>query len=110
MSTHDGSSETHHDKPDDSLDRRFTGQLAHFYDEVIAKVHVTDAIFVLGPGEAKGELSKELGKTHGSGRSVSVEAASRMSDGQLVKKVREHFKLGDSNPGRGKDHSPEQSE
>lgn len=87
------SSESHHAVAGDIADRRFTGQLSHFYDEVIAKLAGTHAILVLGPGEAKGEFMKALHKSQPTGRTVTVEAAAKMSDAQLVKKVREHFEL-----------------
>lgn len=78
-------------RADDSHQRRFTGKLARFYEQVIGRIDGTAAVFILGPGEAKGELSRQLEKTGLAGRAVLVEAAERMTDGQLVRKVCKHF-------------------
>ena len=38
----------------DHQDRRFTGHLDRYYDEVIAAIHDAQSILIFGPGEAKG--------------------------------------------------------
>lgn len=80
-------------RADDSRERRFTGQLARYYEEVVARVAGTDAVLIFGPGEAKGELRRHLEKSGLAGRAVFLEAAERMSEGQLLRKVRQHFHL-----------------
>jgi len=76
---------------DDCRERRHTGLLARFYDEVVTCIAGTEAIVILGPGEAKGEFLAHLEKTGLAGRTVSVEAGARMTDGRLVRAVRKHF-------------------
>ena len=76
---------------DDSRERRHTGLLARFYDEVVACIAGTDSVLILGPGEAKGEFLGHLEKAGVSGRTVSLEAAARLSEGRLVRAVRSHF-------------------
>jgi len=75
---------------DDIRQRKSTFDLSSFYDEVISCIRGAEEIFILGPGEAKGELSKRL-EDYLRRRIVGVEAADRMTDPQIVAKVREHF-------------------
>lgn len=76
---------------EDNRDRRFANHLQRFYDEVIASIRDADAILIFGPGEAKGELQNRLKALHLDGRIVGVETTDKLSDRQIVAKVREHF-------------------
>ena len=76
---------------DDILQRELTGRLNGFYDDVISCVRGAEEIFILGPGEAKGELRKRLEKSHLGRRIVGVEACDKMTDPQILAKVREHL-------------------
>ncbi len=76
---------------EDRLERKFDSHLKVFYDEVIACLNGSDAILILGPGEAKGELHKRLASKKLRGRTVEVETADRMTDRQLGAKVAQHF-------------------
>ena len=76
---------------DDVQDRKFEHQIQGFYDEVIAAVNGAAALFVFGPGEAKGERVKRLAHEKPTTRSVNVETADKMTDRQIAAKVREHF-------------------
>lgn len=76
---------------DDSREREYTGHLAHYYDEIIAQLSEAGAILILGPGEAKGELQKRLEEDPSDTRRVAVETADKMTEPQLVAKVRHHF-------------------
>ena len=56
--------------------------------------HVGDAgkIFIFGPGEAKLELAKEMKKIKGrQERNVAVEACDRITENQIVAKVKSFF-------------------
>jgi hypothetical protein len=75
---------------DDIRQRKSTRQFSGFYDEVISCIRGAEEIFILGPGEAKGELRKRL-EDYLRRRIVGLEAADRMTDPQIVAKVREHF-------------------
>lgn len=76
---------------EDNRERRFEGELSKYYDEVIAHVRDAEAILILGPGEAKGELKARL-EHHGlGGRVVGVETVDKMTDGQIAAKVRERL-------------------
>ncbi|MDZ4401741.1 hypothetical protein [Prosthecobacter sp.] len=77
---------------DDVSQRKFTAQLHRYYEEVIACVREAEEIFIFGPGEAKGELHKELEKALPKGCVVVVETADKMTDRQIAARVRDHFK------------------
>jgi len=76
---------------DDVRQRELTGHLNRFYDEVVACIRDTESILILGPGEAKGELSKRLDKDNLSKRIVGVKTSDKMTDKQIVALVRGHF-------------------
>ena len=76
---------------EDQRDRRFTGQLDKYYDEVIAYIRDAESILIFGPGEAKGELGKRLGSEGLSGRIVGIETVDKMTDRQLAAQVRQRF-------------------
>lgn len=97
--------ETHHRQSgvsqpaDDIRHRELTGHLNRYYDEVVSCIHEAEAILIFGPGEAKGELKKRLEKNHLDGHIVGVETADKMTEPQVVAKVREHFLHGSAAAG-----------
>jgi len=48
---------------EDQRDRKYANQLNKYYDEVIAVIRSADAIQIFGPGEAKGELERRIGRS-----------------------------------------------
>jgi hypothetical protein len=85
---------------EDQRDRKYANQLNNYYDEVIAVIRGADAIQIFGPGEAKGELIKRIGRNGLKARMPATEATDRMTDRQISAKVREHFltKVGQEKP------------
>ncbi len=81
----------HQVKSDDSRQREFTGHLNIYYDAVIACIRDAEAILIFGPGEAKGELKHRLEKNKLSGRIAGIETVDKMTDSQIMSKVRKHF-------------------
>lgn len=78
--------------PGDQRDRQFAGHLDKYYDEVIKELGAAEAIFLFGPGEAKGEFQKRMaGKGHAE-RIVRVETADGMTGPQIAAKVRDYFR------------------
>lgn len=77
--------------PEDRRDLRFGQQLRQYYAAVIAAIRTADAILILGPGEAKGELQKQLEQEKLGGRIVDIETVDKLTEPQLVAKVRKHF-------------------
>ena len=76
---------------DDLRQRALTGDLNRFYDEVVDCIRDTESILVLGPGEAKGELSKRLEKDNLSRRIVGIKTSDKITDKQIVALVRGYF-------------------
>ena len=76
---------------DDQLDKQFTQQLNRYYAQVIAQLRGADSVLIFGPAEAKSELKRLLEREKGPPRRIEIEPADRMTDRQIVAKVREHF-------------------
>src|SRR5450432_1385469 len=79
------------DSAEDQRDRRFSGHLQKYYDEVIACIRSADSILIFGPGEAKTELEERLGHEGLRGRVVGMETVDKMTDRQVAARVRERF-------------------
>ena len=63
-----------------------------FYQQVIGLLRDSDTIVVFGPGEAKIELAKEIGKDgEMHTKEVAVEACDRLTENQLIAKVKTFF-------------------
>ena len=77
--------------PEDQRDKRFANHLHQYYAEVIAVIRHADSILILGPGEAKGELEKRLAHEKLSGRIVDIETVDKLTEPQIVAKVRHYF-------------------
>lgn len=76
---------------DDRRQKALTGHLNTYYGAVTAALRDAEAVLIFGPGEAKGELKKRMGKERLGGIIVGVETAERMTDRQIAEKVRRHF-------------------
>jgi len=76
---------------DDLRQRELTEHLNSYYDEVISSLRNAGAILIMGPGEAKVELKKRIEINNLNGRIIDVETVDKMTDRQIVAKVREHF-------------------
>ncbi len=75
----------------DVQERRFYEHLNAYYEEVIELLRDAESILVFGPGEAKGEFQKQIKSKASRERIVGVEAADKMTEPQLVAKVRKYF-------------------
>jgi hypothetical protein len=78
-------------KADDSRERDFMGHLGHYYADVIAAIREAESILIFGPGEAKGELKNHLDQAKLGGKIIAIETIDKMTDRQIVAKVREYF-------------------
>jgi len=76
---------------DDSRQRALTGELNIYYDTVIAALRDYGSLLLLGPGEAKKELQSRLAHSKLGARVGAIETADKMTDRQIVAKVRAHF-------------------
>jgi hypothetical protein len=75
----------------DHEDERSNGHLNNYYDEVLSYVRDAESILIFGPGEAKLELKKRLENMELHGHIVGIESAEKMTDSQIVAKVRQRF-------------------
>ncbi len=83
--------ESHLSKAEDARERHFDGQLNKFYDEVIGCVREAEEVFIIGPGEAKGELKARFERGGLGDRIVGVETVDKLTGPQIAAKVRARF-------------------
>lgn len=76
---------------EDVKDRQFGNHLNNFYDSVISVIRDAGSILIFGPGEAKGELAKQLERDGLKSHLLSVETVDKKTDRQISAKVRKHF-------------------
>jgi hypothetical protein len=76
---------------EDRLERKFDSHLKDFYDQVIACLRGSEALLILGPGEAKGEFHKRIKNKKLRGLVIELKTADKMTDRQLAAKVTQHF-------------------
>jgi hypothetical protein len=76
---------------EDTLERKLGNDRKDYYDDVITSIHGAEAILILGPGEAKGELLKRLKSKKLRDVIVEVETVDKMTDRQIAAKVGLHF-------------------
>jgi hypothetical protein len=78
---------------DDRRQGALTRELNVYYDAVIAALGDFKTVLLFGPGEAKGELRKRLTHANLGERIAAVEPSDKMTDQQIVAKVRAFFKV-----------------
>jgi len=76
---------------EDQRDHKFNAHLTQYYDKVIAHLDDAETILVFGPGEAKGELKKEIHRKGNPKQLVTVETTDKLTDPQIIAKVRKYF-------------------
>ena len=89
-----------YDSQDYSLESRIRerrrSELHKFYRRVIQQCEDADRIFLFGPGEARLELKKEMRRDMDRfAKIVGVERADRMTEQQVVSKVKAFFGVGE---------------
>jgi len=77
---------------DGKMEDRLKRQLKVYYQDIIKKIEDADRIYILGPGEAKIELKKEIQKKKEfASKKLHVETADKMTGKQIAARVREFF-------------------
>jgi hypothetical protein len=77
---------------DGKQQERIKRQLHAYYQEIMLSVRDATKILMLGPGEAKNELNKEMEKfPELAGKKITVETADKMTDNQVAARVRRFF-------------------
>jgi hypothetical protein len=72
-------------------EERHTLQLDQYYDDVIGRLGEPDALLLFGPGEAKLQLQERLGRSRTPWPRVAIESADKLTDPQIVAKVKAHY-------------------
>jgi len=78
-------------RAEDMRDKRFTKHLDSYYDGVITSIRDAEAIWIMGPGEAKSEIKKRLERQGLGGRILGTDTVDKLSDHQIAALVRQHF-------------------
>ncbi len=66
--------------------------LDRYYDEVITQLGQPEALLIFGPGEAKLQLKERLGRSKALSDSiVGIETTDKLTDPQIIAKVKEHY-------------------
>jgi hypothetical protein len=89
-----GPYEAHQVPADDTRQRALTGELNIYYGAIITAIRDCGSLLIFGPGEAKVELHKRLLRAKLGGRVAGVETEDKMTDRQVIAKVRAHFGVG----------------
>ena len=77
---------------DGKQEARIKRQLREYYQKIIRRIHDANEILILGPGEAKSEIKKELEKSKQFAlKKVTVEPADKMTERQIAARVRQFF-------------------
>lgn len=80
---------------DGKMEDRRKQQLKKYYRELIKTIQQADKTLIMGPGEAKKELKKEIEKSKALAQKiVKVEAQDKMTERQMIARVRSFFELG----------------
>jgi hypothetical protein len=73
-------------------EKRYRQHLDRYYDAVIGELAHPEALLILGPGEAKLQLKERLSRSKAlPGGAVSIETTDKLTDSEIVVKVKEHF-------------------
>lgn len=77
---------------DGKQQERINRQLHQYYQQIIRRIRDAAKILILGPGEAKTELKKEMEKSRElAAKKITVETADKMTERQIAGKVRQLF-------------------
>jgi hypothetical protein len=72
-------------------EERYGQHLDRYYDEVISQLGQPEAVLIFGPGEAKLQLEERLSRSKAlSEHIVGIETTDKLTDPQIVAKVKEH--------------------
>jgi hypothetical protein len=73
-------------------EERHGQQLDRYYDDVIGHLAGPERLLIVGPGEAKGELAQRFRRSKAHvGCVVDVETADKLTDAEIVARVKQHF-------------------
>jgi stalled ribosome rescue protein Dom34 len=76
---------------DNQLHQQYRHHLDKYYKQVVSRLRGASRILIFGPGEAKSDLRKHLARQKARGRLVDIQSADKMTERQILAKVRKHF-------------------
>jgi hypothetical protein len=77
---------------DGKQQERIKRQLHQYYQQIIGRIQDATKILILGPGEAKTELKKEMERSRElASKKITVETADKMTERQVAARVRQFF-------------------
>ena len=80
--------------PHTTVEQKRRQQARRLYDRIIRTMRGGPQVYVFGPGQAKKELQSRLSEhKEFSGRVVAAESAGKMSEAQMVARVKKFFGL-----------------
>lgn len=79
------------DYAEDKRDRRINDHLTQYYERIVPYLQDATALLIMGPGEAKIEFQKHLQNHNVPVTIHGVEAADKLTDAQIVARVRGRF-------------------
>ena len=78
---------------EDRLERKQAHARIEMYDSILRYVAKAETLFIFGPGEAKKEFQKHIASSGDRKHVVEIESSDKVTNPQLIAKVREHFHL-----------------
>ena len=78
---------------ENSRDRQFENLLEDFYTQVLSQIKDADAIWIIGPGEAKQEFEKFMKNRNLSACIAGVEPVDKLTSRQIASKTRDFFNV-----------------
>ena len=84
----------------------YRSQPADFYDEIIACLAAATTILIFGSGEAKDELLHRIEQKADVKRTVRLERTVRMTEDEILRRVRKQFRVGRKSPAPTWDATP----
>jgi hypothetical protein len=73
-------------------EERHSQHLDQYYEEVIGQLGHPEAVLIFGPGEAKRQLKARLSRSTAlAERIVGIETTDKLTDPQIVAKVKAHY-------------------
>jgi hypothetical protein len=73
---------------DNVQQRKYSAELSQYYDRVIEGIGEVEELLIFGPGEAPGELRRQLPRREFEGVRIAVERADQMTQDQMIAHVR----------------------
>ena len=79
--------------PENIRDRRFWNHLGEYYNQIIEYIRDATEIQIFGPEVAKFELQKRLESEGLAGHIVSIDAADKLTDFQIITRIQNRFPM-----------------